>query len=49
MNYEENKKTDDHIVLLAKTKLNTIKFLIPKTLSDSYTNQDKNLFQPIVC
>ena len=36
MNYEEKKKKDDHIVLLAKTKLNTIKVLIPKTLSDLY-------------
>ena len=35
------KKKHDKIVLLAKTKLNTIEVLISKALIDSYINHDK--------
>ena len=38
MNYQEKRKKDDNIVLLAKTKLNTIEVLISKTLIDSFIN-----------
>ena len=34
-------KTHDKIVLLAKTKLNTIKIFISKTLTNSYISHDK--------
>ena len=34
-------KKHDKIVLLAKTKLNTIEVLISKALIDSYINHDK--------
>ena len=36
-----NKKKHDKIVLLAKPKLNIIKFLIPKALIDSNTSHDE--------
>ena len=35
------KKEHDQIMLLAKNKLNTIKVLSSKVLSDSYINHDK--------
>ena len=34
-------KKHDHIVLLAKTKSNTIEVLISKALSDAYSNHDE--------
>ena len=37
----KKKKKNDKIVLLAKTKLNTIKVLISKTLINSYINHDE--------
>ena len=41
VSYQEKKKKHDKIVLLAKTKLNTIKFSTSKVLIDSYINHDK--------
>ena len=38
---KKKKKRNDKIVLLAKTKLNTIKVLISKTLINSYINHDE--------
>ena len=38
---KKKKKTNDKIVLLAKTKLNTIKVLISKTLINPYINHDE--------
>ena len=38
---KKNKNNHDHIVLLAKTKLNTIKLLISKTVRDSNINHDE--------
>ena len=35
------KKKQDNIVLVTKTKLNTIKVLISKALIDSYINHDE--------
>ena len=37
----KKKKKHDKIVLLAKTKLNTIEVLVDKTLVDSYINHDE--------
>ena len=34
-------KKHDHAILLAKTKLNSIEFLIPKVLIDLYINHDE--------
>ena len=38
---QKKKKKQDKIVLLAKTKLNTINILISKALINSYINHDK--------
>ena len=38
---QKKKKKHDKIVLLAKTKLNTIEVLNSKTLIDSYINHDE--------
>ena len=38
---KKKRKKHDHLVLLAKTKLNIIAVLISKDLSDSYINYDK--------
>ena len=38
---KKKKKRNDKIVLLAKTKLNTIKVLISKTLINPYINHDE--------
>ena len=38
---KEKKKNLDKIVILAKTKLNSIKVLISKALTDSYISQDE--------
>ena len=38
---KKKKKKHDKIVLLAKTKLNTIEILNSKTLIDSYINHDE--------
>ena len=40
---KNKKKKHDKIVLLSKTKLNTIKVLISKSLRDSYINHDESL------
>ena len=40
---KKKKKKHDKIVLLSKTKLNTIKTLISKSLRDSYINHDELL------
>ena len=44
---KKKKKRHNKIVLLAKTKLNTIEVLISKTLIDSYTNNDEFALQKI--
>ena len=38
---KKKKKKDGKIVLLAKTKLNTIEVLISKALTDSFINHDE--------
>ena len=46
---KKRQKKHDKIALLAKTKLNTIKVLISKVLTDSYTNHDKSVSLNNVC
>ena len=40
---KKTKKIHNKIVLLAKSKLNSIEFLISKTLTDSDINNDENV------